>query len=183
MNITILNGDLSPEDSGFSNYIEEFSLKISSTCNVEHFQLNQMNLHYCTGCWSCWWKTPGLCAIKDDAEIIFKSVIHSDFLIFASPLYAGFASSLLKKIMDRLIVLLHPYMEIIQNECHHKKRYEKYPHLGLILQKEKDTDQEDIDIVRDIFNRWTLNFHSELKYVKFTETDKHEEIIYATCNI
>jgi multimeric flavodoxin WrbA len=82
MNITILNGDLSHEGSGFSNYIEKFALKISSTSNVEHFQLNQMNLHYCMGCWSCWWKTPGMCAIKDDAEIIFKSVIQSDFLIY-----------------------------------------------------------------------------------------------------
>ena len=142
-----------------------------------------MNLHYCTGCWSCWWKTPGRCAINDDAEKIIRSVINSDFVIFASPLIAGFTSSALKKITDRLIVLLHPYIELINGESHHRKRYNKYPDFGLILEKETDTDNEDLDIVNDIYERFALNFHCEKKYTRYIDHDKVEDIIYETCNI
>jgi len=118
MKITILNGDFEKNDTFFSTYIDDFTNKLKEKHEVELYTLNKMNLKFCTGCWSCWWKTPGKCAIKDDADTIFKSCIDSDFLIFASPLKAGFISSELKKITDRLIVLLLPYIQIINRECH-----------------------------------------------------------------
>jgi multimeric flavodoxin WrbA len=128
-----------------------------------------MNLHYCTGCWSCWWKTPGECAIKDDGEQIFRAVINSDFIIFASPLVTGFTSAILKKIQDRLIVLLHPYLEIINGESHHMKRYDKYPEFGVIIDKEEDTDDEDIKIIKDIYDRLAINFHSRQRFIKYVD--------------
>jgi len=142
-----------------------------------------MNLHYCTGCWSCWWKTPGKCSIKDDAEPIFKSVINSDFFIFASPLIAGFTSSLLKKITDRFIVLLHPYIELKNGENHHRKRYTKYPDFGLILKNESVTDHEDIEIISDIYDRLAINFHCKKKYLKCIDQVKPKDIVYETCGI
>jgi hypothetical protein len=169
MKITILNGDLNPTTNSFSRKVEAYVEELRKSNRVDLFTLAQMDLHYCTGCWSCWWKTPGECAINDDAEIIFRSVINSDLVIFASPLIAGFPSSALKKIMDRLIVLLHPYIEIVNGECHHRKRYEKYPNLGLILEKEPDTDDEDIKLVKDIFDRLAINFHSKLVFVKMID--------------
>jgi hypothetical protein len=182
MQITILNGDMTQGESDFSNYIETLAEKLGANHSVFLFHLNKMNLHYCTGCWSCWWKTPGKCAINDDAEEIFKSYINSDFVIFASPLLAGFTSSSLKKITDRLIVLLHPYIKLKQGECHHEKRYDKYPDFGLLLEKEPDTDKEDIEIVKNIYNRLALNIHCEKKYIKLTDTHKIEDIVYETCH-
>jgi multimeric flavodoxin WrbA len=128
-----------------------------------------MNLHYCTGCWSCWWKTPGECAIKDDAEQIFRAVINSELIVFASPLIAGFTSAMLKKIQDRLIVLLHPYLQINNGESHHRRRYDKYPEFGVIIDKEGDTDEEDLKIVKDIYDRLAINFHSKQRFIKFVD--------------
>lgn len=182
MIITILNGDMNQGESDFSIYIEKLSDNLRRQHSVSIFPLDKMNLHYCTGSWSCWWKTPGRCATKDDAEEIFRSVINSDFVIFASPLMVGFTSSALKKITDRLVVLIHPYIEIKNGECHHKKRYEKYPDFGLVLKKESDTDNEDIAIVDDIYDRFAINFHSEKKFIKFIDNTKIEEIIYETNN-
>ncbi len=174
--ITILNGDMEDENSEFSTYMEGLSerLNINNSCKI--FHLSQMNLHYCTGCFSCWWKTPGKCAVKDDAEDIFRSVINSDLVIFASPLIAGFTSSVLKKIMDRLIVLLHPHIILSHGECHHAKRYEKYPKLGLVLQKEDCTDKEDLKIVRDIYDRFAINFHSKIEFMELAGSQEIEEI-------
>ena len=181
--LTLLNGDMVAEKSDFSDYIEKLSQKLGETHSVDLFPLNKMNLHYCTGCWSCWWKTPGRCAIRDDAENIFRSVIHSDFILFASPLMAGFTSSALKKITDRLIVLLHPYIILKNGECHHRKRYDKYPDFGLVLEKESDTDDEDIAIIKDIYQRFAINFYGKMRFLKFTDQAKIEEIAHETCNI
>ncbi len=183
MEITILNGDMKQGKSDFSIYLEKLTERFKKNHSVDLYHLNKMNLHYCTGCFNCWWKTPGRCVINDDAEKIFRSVINSDFVIFASPLIVGFTSSSLKKITDRLIVLLHPYIKLKNAECHHLKRYDKYPDFGLILEKETDTDNEDLDIVKDIYDRFALNFHSKRKYMKFIDHDKIEDIVYETCNI
>lgn len=183
MKVVILDGDMSSKNEAFKRYIEALSLEGSLKCEIEHIRLNELDLNYCTGCWSCWWKTPGKCAIRDDGEIVFKSVINADFVLFASPLSAGFTSSLLKMITDRLIVLLHPYIQMIHKESHHRKRYEHYPKIGLLLEKEHDTDEEDVEIISDIYKRFAINFHSELVFVKLMDEHNMEDIIYETCNI
>lgn len=183
MKIVILNGDIRQCENDFTAYLGKLAEEFRLDHSVQLFPLDKMNLQYCKGCWSCWWKTPGSCAIDDDAEDIFKAVINSDFFIFASPLIAGFTSSALKKITDRLIVLLHPYIILKNGESHHRKRYSRYPDFGLILEKEADTDNEDLDIVNDIYDRLALNFHCKKKYIKFIEHEKIEDIVYETCNI
>jgi multimeric flavodoxin WrbA len=169
MVISILNGAPETDSGSFSKKISFLASELSVGNKVHLFNLASMNLHYCTGCWSCWWKTPGECAIKDDGEQIFRAVINSDFIIFASPLVTGFTSAILKKIQDRLIVLLHPYLEIINGESHHMKRYDKYPEFGVIIDKEEDTDDEDIKIIKDIYDRLAINFHSRQRFIKYVD--------------
>ena len=106
MKITILNGDINNTNSDFTMYLNKLEEKLKKENEVVKFDLKSMNLKYCTGCWSCWWRTPGLCAIKDDGEEIFRTIINSDFVIFASPLVAGFISSGLKKVKAGLVGLL-----------------------------------------------------------------------------
>ncbi|MDD2965149.1 MAG: NAD(P)H-dependent oxidoreductase [Bacteroidales bacterium] len=181
MKITILNGDMSQGGSELSRFLEKLVAGISPNHQVSQFPLHTMNLHYCTGCWNCWWKTPGRCSINDDGSEIFNSVINSDFVVFASPLLAGFTSSALKKITDRLIVLLHPYIELNQGECHHRKRYAKYPDFGLLLEMEPDTDQDDLKIVGDLYDRFAINFHSKKRNMWLVNHDNTEDIIDEIC--
>jgi len=183
MTITILDGTPAESAGNMSVELKKLSTELEKNHSVNHFALTSMDLHFCTGCWSCWWKTPGRCAIRDDGEKIFRSVINSDLVIFASPLTAGFVSCHLKKIMDRLIVLLHPYIEIRNNESHHCKRYDRYPEIGLLFEKEADTDDEDLEILRDIFERFALNFHSRLNWALPAEQFSIEEIINETCSV
>jgi multimeric flavodoxin WrbA len=182
MNITILNGDMNPGESDFSKYLEELSEKLQEIHTVHLYRINEMNIHYCVGCWNCWWKTPGRCTIQDDADQILASVINSDFFIFASPIMAGFTSSALKKINDRFVGLVHPYILMKNKECHHRKRYDKYPDFGLLLGKEADTDDEDLRIIDEIYDRFALNFHCEKRYTKIITDTKIEDIIDETCN-
>ena len=176
MRITVLDGSMNGWSDDFSVYTKALTIKLGESHIVDYYHLSSMNLQYCTGCWSCWWKTPGICAINDDAPAILASVMASDFLIFASPLIAGFTSSALKKINDRFVLLLHPYFQIVKGEMQHRKRYNRYPSFGLLIKKEADTDDEDLEIVEDLYRRFALNFHSDLKFIKFTEEDTIDEI-------
>lgn len=182
MKITILNGENSSGGTDFGQYIDDLQAELKKKNEVVRFDLKEMNLKYCMGCWSCWWETPGRCAIKDDGELIFKEVINSDFFIFASPLVAGFTTAELKRITDRLIILLHPYIKVREGEFHHRKRYDSYPDFGVLIQSEKDTDEEDIRIISNIYDRLALNFHARKKYIRLTDKTKIEEIAYETCN-
>ena len=66
-------------------------------------------------------------------------------------------------------MLLHPYIQLINGESHHKKRYERYPEFGVIVEKEQDTDSEDLQIVKDIYDRLAINFHSKQRFIKFID--------------
>lgn len=177
MKITILNGD--PLRQGFTYYLKELKDHLNhGQHQPELFHLNDMKIHSCTGCWNCWWKTPGICVLNDEAEIIFREVVTSDLVIFASPVLAGFTSALLKMITDRFVVLALPYIKMVEKESHHLMRYEKSPALGLLLQKEKDTDDEDIEIISDIYDRIALNFYSKIEFVKCIDDHKTEEVAH-----
>ncbi len=182
MKITILNGDYPDDDPDFGNYLDRLEKELKKGNEVIRFDLKDMDLKYCMGCWTCWWKTPGQCVIKDDGEKIFREVINSDFFIFASPLVAGFTTALLKKITDRLIVLLHPYIIVKEGEFHHRKRYDSYPDFGVIIQAEKDTTDIDIKIVSNIYDRLALNLHSKKKYLRSSDKTKIEELANETCS-
>jgi multimeric flavodoxin WrbA len=183
MKITILDGNMNQAKSDYSIFIDDLVLQLKKHHSVDYYPIDKMELQYCSGCWSCWWKTPGECSQKDGAEQIFRSYINSDFIIFTSPLIAGFTSSALKKIVDRLIVLLHPYIQMKMGESHHNKRYDRYPEFGLILQKEEYTDEEDIKITNDIYDRLALNFHTTRRYTRIIGNTNLKEIVNETCNI
>lgn len=164
MVISLINGNPENGNSQFEAYIKELSSELKLQGNtVSSIQLRDNNIQSCTGCWGCWVKTPGECLFKDDSIAIRKKVIESDWVIFLSPLIMGFTSALLKKMQDKFIPLVHPYVELVNNECHHEKRYEDYPKLGLVYAREPQTDEEDLQIVSDIYKRFAINFKSELK--------------------
>jgi hypothetical protein len=123
-----------------------------------------MRINYCCGCWNCWVKTPGECVFADDMPQVLRSIIHSDMTVFISPVVMGFVSAQLKKVNDRMVALVHPYITICENECHHQKRYDKYPKLGLILLDEKALKLEELDVITDIYNRLALNMKTKMEF-------------------
>jgi multimeric flavodoxin WrbA len=163
MNIVLLDANPDGQDAICQPYLDGFEQRLHAAGHqVQRFTLREMDIKYCTGCWTCWWKTPGRCVFTDDMESIYPAVVAADRLVMFSPVSVGFVSSLLKKVKDRMIPLLHPYIEAVQGECHHRKRYDKYPDLALIVKEEADTDSEDLHIIADIFERFALNFRSRL---------------------
>jgi hypothetical protein len=61
---------------------------------------------------------------------------------------------------------------------HHKARYRRYPRWWLVLEKSGDTDDEDVEIISDIYGRDALNFKSKLLFTK-TIDEPVEEVVDA----
>jgi multimeric flavodoxin WrbA len=180
MKITIIDG--SPAFYSNQDYTLELATKlIEKGHQVFLIKASKMKINFCQGCWSCWWKTPGVCPQKDDMEEIYRSYMKSDIVIHFSPLMAGFISSSLKTINDRSVPLVLPYVTIVQDECHHKSRYEKYPFFGLILDY-NESDDEDVNITRKLYERLTLNLKTDLKIFETTNRPM-EEIANEISNI
>lgn len=173
MKVLILNGgggspDLDRSIRSLKNILKE------KGAGAEELVLHEMKYSPCRGCFSCWVKTPGQCVFRDDGDIICREVLHSDFMLLASPVVMGYPSAFVKNALDRIIPLIHPYLEDIDGEVHHMKRYEKYPVMGLLLEKAGDTDDEDLNIINDIFSRAALNLQSRLSFVHLTSTPSEE---------
>jgi multimeric flavodoxin WrbA len=177
MKITLLNGNPEGGNSDFDHYLKDLENQLSESGHlVNNLTLRDLEAHYCTGCFSCWVKTPGLCIFKDDSHLVCQDVIHSDFVLFASPVLMGYLSAELKKYMDKLIPLLHPHLIEDQGEAHHQYRYapEDYPLGGLLLEKTPGTDDEDIEIISHLQSRTMLNFKSRNAFTLLTESPVEE---------
>lgn len=173
MKVTILNGN--PEPSDFDGYLRDLKSILESEENyVMILSLRDLGLKYCTGCFDCWGKNPGICAVDQKSQEMDRAVINSEFTLWAAPLKMGFPSALLKMAFDKHLPLIHPYMVVDQGEAHHLKRYEKYPRVGMLVEKEPGTEQKDLDIITQIFSRTALNFKSKLDFLETTETDPAE---------
>ncbi len=184
MKIIIINGNPEEQNPAFDNYLAEYQKGLSKTGHIVRIiTLRDMNLGFCRGCFKCWHTTPGICTINDDIKIIHREVIQADLVVWASPLIRGYFSSLLKKVQERMIPLLHPYVEIVSGEIHHRKRYLFYPVYGVIVEKEIDTDNEDLLIAQKIQERYALNFRTELGFFLTTETTAPDAIRETFSNV
>jgi multimeric flavodoxin WrbA len=169
MKITILNG--SSEISSFDTYLSTLKGMLESKGHdVTQLDLRDLELRYCTGCFGCWVKDPGECLFEDGSIAVRRAVIHSDFTLWAAPLRMGFPSALLKRAMDKFLPLIHPYFEVDHGEAHHRPRYDRYPHLGLLVGPEPDTDAADMEIVSAVFTRTSINFKTRLEFALTTDT-------------
>lgn len=181
MKVTLLNGNPAASDDGFDDYLASLGRQLGAAGHtVTALTLRELEARYCTGCWACWVRTPGLCLYDDASREVCRDVIQSDFVLFASPVIMGYLSATLKKFMDKLIPLVHPYITIANAEAHHRARYDQadYTVGGLLLGKTPGTDEEDIDIIRSIHERTMLNLKTHNAFTLLTDVSV-EEVAYA----
>lgn len=159
--ILILNGIPDDSLSALETVLEQAIAARSDSAEINTVRLRDKNIKYCTGCWDCWVKTPGICMHKDDLVELYPEILRADLLLFLTPKSMGFVTSLVKKTCDRLIPIVHPYFEIHQKEMHHKSRYKHVPKMGLIL-IDAEKHEEDFQTIRYVFERLALNLKTEL---------------------
>lgn len=97
----------------------------------------------CVGCFGCWTKTPGECTIINDGyNYIGKMLGHSDEIWVISECCYGAFSPFVKNVFDRSIGYLLPFFKIVNNEMHHRIRYENRYVMKTFFYGENITEDE-----------------------------------------
>lgn len=116
MKIIGLNG--SPRKKGNTAQLMDEVLQHAESkgAQIKRYDLNQLEMKGCQGCFSC--KAPdkaGSCALKDDMSDILEEVLSADAVVLASPIYMWQVSAQAKIFTDRLMPLLKPDYSSVLN--------------------------------------------------------------------
>ncbi|MDA3845024.1 MAG: NAD(P)H-dependent oxidoreductase [Vallitaleaceae bacterium] len=179
MNITIING--SNTDAKWldhENALLSFAKKLETNHQVTLVTIKDLKLNYCTGCWDCWVKTPGVCMHKDDGPGYLKTIVKADMLLYASPIVSGFMSSETKKALDRFIPSVLPLIRPYEGEYHHLKRYDSANTFGVLLFEDMDTDPEAAQIIFENFNRIRKNMRADHFISQLVRPDNMEVLAH-----
>jgi len=159
-NAVVLNGALAGDETLAPVEAALLELLRETGAGVRDFQLREIPLAHCQGCFECWLDTPGLCKTDGDAgREITGALIGSDLLVLLTPVTFGGYSSEIKKVLDRSICIVSPFFRRIDGEVHHKRRYKRYPAVAAVgVLREPDEEQE--RIFNTLVERNALNFDS-----------------------
>jgi len=158
MKITVFNGSPKGHHGNTSVIVENFLQGAQQEgAEVEQVFLAQYDIHLCKACKSCWEKTPGQCAIKDDMPLLVSKLLNSDVVGFACPVFVDNVTGLMKTFIDRLIVIGDPHwVKDEHGECRHLLRNEK-PNKMLIFANSGFPEQSHFQVLRLFYKRMARN--------------------------
>ena len=134
----------------------------------ESYNAEETELKNCIGCWSCWWKTPGKCALPDTVAKRYQDYMSSDEVVLLFDTRQGFISAKGKTFLDRMIQLFLPYIHMRNGESGHIKRYEKYPVMNFYLEKD-GLNEKEIAVIKNYLARTAYHFQSDGRELVYDE--------------
>jgi len=123
MNVLVINGSPRSERSSSMKLTRAF-LEGAGWTDAEIIDVSKLNVKGCTGCYSCWEKTPGKCVLNDDMAEILPKIVEADVMITSFPLYGCYFPGQLKCFMDRMLPLSMPYMDKDAEAGGHPTRFD-----------------------------------------------------------
>ncbi|GEM_PF-2020532 len=135
MKITVINS--SPRKKGVtSSLLHSLTNGFNDAGAIfEVYNLYEMNIKYCDGCFQCWYKHQGTCKFHDSFNEIYNTMIQSDLIVIASPIYGMMINGMLKSFLDRVSMVSHLPDFIIDE--HSKKMvkpmYDYLPPIAILM--------------------------------------------------
>lgn len=129
---------------------------------TEVIYLATKNIAHCTGCFSCWTKTPGECVHRDDMPDLLLRVRSADVAVLAFPLYGNMVPGLMKDFIDRTFPLGHPAIKKIGGQYIHPTRYADGKHRSVVISNAGFPETHHFDGLKATFRQSADNPHAEL---------------------
>lgn len=109
MKVLVINGSPKGECSNTMWLTHAFVDGFPDTAEVKYITLREKDIHPCMGCFSCWTKTPGQCAVKDDMQEIYQDILEADIIIESFPLYFAGMPSRMRMMTERCLLFTKRY--------------------------------------------------------------------------
>ena len=162
MKITVFNGSPLAERGNTNVMVQAFLEGAREVgAETENIFLAHRKIHHCTGCFTCWFKTPGKCAIKDDMTELLPKLQSSDLVVFATPLYVDNVTGIMKNFMDRMIPVADPFFEKDPTGEYRHKSTAKAPKI-MAISNCGFPEQSHFQVLRLLFRRIARNMNTEL---------------------
>ena len=144
--------------------IADFSFNISG----EYVIINprERKVVPCTGCFSCWFRTPGECLINDGCGNPSSILGKCDELIIISECFYGSVSPFVKNVLDRSLSYVAPDFDIEDGRMKHKRRYPNTLELSAYFYGDNITEKEK-HTAEKIMRANMENFRAKVKSVSF----------------
>jgi len=91
-----------------------------------------LTIQPCRGDFTCFCRPSGTCIQSDDMDWLMPKVRDADILVFASPLYVDGVTGPMKIFIDRLVPLLHMYIETREGHSRHTTKDNKIRKIILV---------------------------------------------------
>jgi putative NADPH-quinone reductase len=154
MNVLAVNASPKARNSNTDQILQPFLEGMRNAgAETETLYLKELKMKPCQGCLSCWFKTPGVCAIKDDMAWVLEKIIDCEYLVQATPLYNFTMSAYLKMFMERNLPLVLPHIKIMNGHPGHPSRYPDKKWKWVLISNAGLPEPEHFDVLVENFNR------------------------------
>ncbi len=143
--------------------------------NIKLIDLSLLKIANCTGCFSCWTKTPGKCVIRDDAVRIYPLIAASDSLIYISHIKYGCYDTVMKTMLERSIPIQKAFIRLLKGETHHVQRSVALKKASIIAYG--DISNEEKELFKKLVARNAYNMNFKSYKVIFIDEEMLEETV------
>jgi multimeric flavodoxin WrbA len=103
-----------------------------SGITYNYFNTFDLDIASCRGDLACWFRTNGRCIQNDDMNSITPLFKNADLIVISTPVYVDGMPGDLKTLLDRLVAIGNPFLEIRDGQTRHPF-HESYTPKKLVL--------------------------------------------------
>ena len=151
------------------------SLDLGEKRGLVCFDLSQMKIAPCVGCFGCWTKTPGRCVIRDDAVKIYPRLAESDTVLYVSRVRYGGYDAPVKTMLERAIPVQQAFIRLLDGETHHVQRSVVPKRAVIVAYGARDREEE--NLFRRLVDRNAKNMSFQSYEIRFTGEEQVEAAV------